>query len=111
MFFSVSSVSSVVNAVYSRSTTTNRTSADAQLLQARDVAARRFVGPDDARGVRIEGQHDGRAAAIGGAAPDALDDLGMAAMQAIEVAERQHRLVPARGACIIREPGDLHVRG
>ena len=59
--------------------------------------------------MRIEGQHHAGAAALGGAALDALDDLDVAAMQAVEVAERQHRLMPARAARIVGKVDDLHV--
>ena len=82
-----------------------------ELLLERHQQRRRLVGPDDARRVGIEGQDERRAAALGGDAADALDDLGVTAVQAVEVAERQHGLVPARRARIIGKPGDFHWRG
>ena len=47
-------------------------------------------------GCGIEGHRGRRAAALAGAAPHAVDDLHVAAVQPVEVAEREHRLVPAR---------------
>ena len=70
-----------------------------ELLRLGHQQRRRLVGPQDARRVRIERQHHAGAAAFGGAALDALDDLDVAAMQAVEVAEREHRRSPrARAA-------------
>ena len=62
---------------------------------------RRLVGPDDARRVRIEGHHDRRRALLAGLAADALDDLLVAAVQAVEVAERDDRPAPVRRARIV----------
>ena len=43
-----------------------------------------------------------------GHAADALEDLPMTAMHAVEVAERQHRMRPAGRARIVREMNDFH---
>ena len=68
------------------------------LLRVGHQQRRRLVGPDDPRRVRVEGQHQRGAAALGADAADALDDLDVAAMQPVEVAEGEDRLVPARRA-------------
>ena len=47
--------------------------------------------------MRIEGHRGRRAAALARAAPHAVDDLHVPAVQPVEVAERQHRLVPPDG--------------
>ena len=65
-------------------------------LLGRHQQRRRLVGPDHARRMRIEGHRRRRAAALAGAAPHAVDDLDVAAVQAVEVAEREHGIVPAR---------------
>ena len=62
-------------------------------------------GRSDARRVRLEGHRRRRAAALAGAAPDAVDDLHVPAVQPVEVAQRQHRIVPARRR-IIGKVGD-----
>jgi hypothetical protein len=46
--------------------------------------------------MRIEGHGGSRAAALPCATADAVDDLGVPAVQAVEVAEREHGIVPAR---------------
>ena len=46
--------------------------------------------------MRIEGHRRRRAAALAGAPAHAVDDLHVPAVQAVEVPERQHRVVPAR---------------
>jgi hypothetical protein len=51
-----------------------------------------FVRPDDPRRVRIEGHRHWRAAVFGGAALHPIDDLLVSTVQAVEVAERQHRM-------------------
>ena len=43
-------------------------------------------------------------------AADALEDLAVAAVHAVEIAERQHRLRPAGRPRIVREMNDVHVR-
>jgi hypothetical protein len=48
---------------------------------------------------------------LAGAPPNALEDFPMAAMDAIEVAERQNGLNPMRGARIVREVDDVHEVG
>ena len=69
-----------------------------ELLRLGHQQRRRLVGPHDARRMRIEGHDDGGGAALAGDAAHAIEDLAMAAMHAVEVAERQHRLRPARRA-------------
>ena len=59
---------------------------------------RRLVGPQHPRRMRLEGHRRGRAAALAGAPPDAVDDLHVPAMQPVEIPQRQHRIVPARRA-------------
>ena len=67
-----------------------------ELLRRRHQQRRRLVGPQHARRMRIEGHRRRRAAALAGAAPHAVDDLHVAAMQPVEVAQGDHRLVPPR---------------
>ena len=62
-------------------------------------------GRTHARRMRIEGHRGRRAAALAGAAPHAVDDLHVPAVQAVEVAERQHRLVPP-GRRVVGKVGD-----
>jgi hypothetical protein len=58
--------------------------------------------------MRIEGHGGRRAPAFARAPPHPIDDLHVAAVQAIEVPEGEHRLVPPRRR-IVREVGDVHV--
>ena len=58
--------------------------------------------------MRVEGHRHGRRAALARHATDALDDLHVAAMQAVEVAERQHGVQPARRARVLWEMDDVH---
>ena len=69
-----------------------------ELLLVGHQQRRRLVGPHDLRRMRIEGHRHGRRAALLGAAPHALDDLQMTAVHPVEIAERQHRLMPAAPA-------------
>jgi hypothetical protein len=48
--------------------------------------------------VRIEGHHDRRGAALGRDAADSIENLAMPAVHPVEIAEGEHRLVPARRA-------------
>ncbi len=77
-------------------------------LGGRHQERRRFVGPDDARRMRIEGHHGWGGTALVRDAADAVQDLPVAAMHAVEVAERQHRMTPACRARIVRKVNDLH---
>ena len=79
-----------------------------ELLIRRHQQRRRLVGPEHARRMRIEGHRRGRAAALAGAPPHAIDDLHVAAVQPVEVAEREHRLVPARRR-VVRKVGGLQI--
>src|SRR5262249_49165893 len=54
-----------------------------ELLRLRHQQRRRFVGTDDAGGMRIKGQDERGPAPLRGDATDALDDLDVPAMQAI----------------------------
>jgi hypothetical protein len=74
----------------------------AQPLGRRHQQRRRLVGPDDARGMRIEGHRHGRAAALDGPALHAFDDLQMSSVQAVEVAEGQDGVRDPRRAGLIR---------
>ena len=58
--------------------------------------------------MRIEGHRHRRAAMLGGAAPDALDDLEMSAVKAVEVAEREHGMHEPRRARVIWKMQNLH---
>ena len=66
------------------------------LLIRRHQERRRLVGPQHARRMRVEGHRRGRAGALPGPPADAVDDLHVSAVQPVEVAEREHRIVPAR---------------
>jgi hypothetical protein len=69
---------------------------------------RRLVGPHDARRVRIERHGHGRAATLGSAALHTLDDLQMAPMQAVEIAEGEHGMYEPGRPHIIWVVEDLH---
>ena len=43
-----------------------------------------------------------------GDAPHAVEDLAMSAVHAVEIAERQHRLRPARRRGVVGEVDDVH---
>ena len=79
-----------------------------ELLRRGHQQRRRLVGPDDARRMRIEGHHDGRGAALAGDAAHAIEDLAVAAVHAVEVAEREHRLHPARRPRVVGKVDDVH---
>ena len=67
-----------------------------------------LVRPQDARRMRIEGHRHRRAAMLGSTTPDALDDLEVTAMQAVEIAERQNRMHQPRRPGVVREVDGLH---
>jgi hypothetical protein len=81
-----------------------------EFLIQRHQEGRRLVRAHDARGMRVESQHERRPAPFGGHAPDALDDFAVTAMEAVEITKRQHRLMPARRTRIVWEPSYLHWR-
>ena len=58
--------------------------------------------------MRIEGHDDGGGATFAGDAAYAIEDLAVAPVHAIEIAEGQHRLRPARGPLIVGEMDDVH---
>ena len=59
--------------------------------------------------MRVEGQGHRRPAPLVGAAAHAVDDLHVTAMESVEVTERQHRLVPASRARVLRKMNNVHV--
>ena len=73
-------------------------------------SGRRLVGPDDLRRMRIERHRHGRRPTLFGAPPHALDDFQVTAVHAVEIAEREDRLMPPRRPWIIRIVNDLHQR-
>ena len=79
-----------------------------ELLRGRHEQRRRFVGPDDARGMRVERHDDGSGAALAGDAADAVEDLAMAAVHAVEISERQDRLGPTSRPRILGEVDNVH---
>ena len=72
---------------------------------------RRLVGADDPWRVRIERHDDRRAATLARHALHAVENLPMAAVHAVEIAEREHRVRPARRALIVGEMNDVHGYG
>jgi hypothetical protein len=66
-----------------------------QLLTGRHQQRRRFVRPEHTRWMRVERHRRGCAATLAGAPAHAVDNLHVPAMEPVEVAERQYRLVPA----------------
>ena len=79
-----------------------------ELLRLRHQQRRRLVRPHDARRMRIEG-HDHRGGAVlAGDAADSLEDLAVAAMDAVEIPQRKNRVFPARRAWIFRKVDDVH---
>ena len=80
-----------------------------QLLVERHELRRCFVGPQDTRGMRIEDDGDRRPAALARFAAHALEQLQMAAVEPVEVAERRNRTGPLRTGRIW-EMKDLHRR-
>ena len=81
-----------------------------ELLGLRHQQRRRLVGTHDARRMRIEGQGGRGGVALVGAAPHLLDDPGVPAVHAVEVAEREDRLLPAGGPWVVRIVNDIHAR-
>jgi hypothetical protein len=79
-----------------------------ELLRRRHQERRRLVRADDARRVRVEGHHHRRRSALAGDTADPLEDLAMPAMDAVEVAQRQHRLPPVRRPRVFRKMDDVH---
>ena len=69
---------------------------------------RRLVGPKHPRRVGLEGHRGGRARPLTGTAPDAVDDLHVPAVQPVEVAEREHGLLPPWRR-IVWEMGGLQI--
>ncbi len=80
----------------------------AELLLDRHQQRRRLVGTDHPRRMRIERHHHRGRAVLIGDAPHAIEDLAMAAVQPVEVPQREHRALPPRGARIVGIVDDLH---
>ena len=68
-----------------------------ELLRRRHQEGRCLVGTNDSRRMGLEGHDDRRRAALTRHAADAVEDLAVPPMHAVEVAQRQHRLHPPRG--------------
>src|ERR1051325_6763562 len=58
--------------------------------------------------MRIERHRHGRAAMLGGAAPHALDDLEMSAVETVEVAEREDGMHEPRRRRVVWKVKNLH---
>jgi hypothetical protein len=46
--------------------------------------------------------------ALAGDAAQTIEDLAVSAVQAVEIAEREHRIPPARRPRIVRKVNDVH---
>jgi hypothetical protein len=77
-------------------------------LGFRHQQRRRLVGTNYAWRMRIERHHQRRGGALGRHAAHALDDLDVTAMQAVEVAQRQDGMLPARRTTIVGKVDDVH---
>jgi hypothetical protein len=77
------------------------------LLLLRHEERRRLVGPQHAGRMGVEGHRRRRPAAFPGAPPHAIDDLHVAAVQPVEIAQREHRLVPPWRR-VVRKMGNVH---
>jgi hypothetical protein len=67
----------------------------------------RLVRSDNLRWMRIEGHGDRRRPPLLRTPAHALDDLQVPAMHAVEIAQRQHGLVPSR-PLIVGVMNDIH---
>jgi hypothetical protein len=56
----------------------------------------------------IERHHHRGGVTLARHATQAIEDLAVSAVQAVEVAERQHRIPPARRPRIVRKVDDVH---
>ena len=79
-----------------------------QLLGHGHQHGRCFVGTDHSRGMGVEGHDDGGRPPLAGHATDSLENLSMAAVYPVEVAERQHRARPARRPRVVGKMDDVH---
>jgi hypothetical protein len=79
-----------------------------QLLRGRHQQRGGFVGSNNPRGVRVECHDNRRGATFFGDPADAIQNLAMAAMHAIEIPERQDRSRPTRRPRIVRKVNDVH---
>jgi hypothetical protein len=78
------------------------------LLRLGHQQGRRLVRPNHARRVRIEGHHDRRGAAFAGHTMEAVQNLPVPTVHAVEVAEGEHRMHPARGTLVVRKVDYIH---
>ena len=72
-----------------------------ELLIERHQQRRRLVGPQHARRMRIEDHRHRRAVPLAGLPAHLVDELLVAAVQPVEIAERDDRMRPLRA----RDPG------
>src|SRR5262245_29270092 len=79
-----------------------------ELLPGRHQQARSLVGTYDARWVRLEGHHHRRGAAFEGDTLETFEDLAMAAMNAIKVAECQDGLQPPLRPLVVGKVDYVH---
>ena len=79
-----------------------------ELLLFRHQQRRRLVGTHDPWRMRIECHHDRGRTALAGDTADAIENLAMAPVDAVEVTERKHRLRPAARPLIVRKVDYVH---
>jgi len=58
--------------------------------------------------MRVERHHDRGRAAFAGDADEAVEDLAVTAVHAVEIPEREDRLLPARRPHIVGKVNDIH---
>jgi hypothetical protein len=58
--------------------------------------------------MRVEGHDHGGGVTLAGDAAQPIEDLAVSAVEAVEIAEREHRIPPARRPRIIRKVDDVH---
>src|SRR5262249_48643084 len=78
-----------------------------ELLLERHQQLRRLRGAKDSRRMRLKGNPHGRTAALAGSAANALEQLHVAAMQAVEIPERGNGRCPLRPRRVWKRD-DLH---
>ena len=79
-----------------------------QFLRLRHQQRRRLVWPDHARRMGVEGHHHCRRAVLVADPADTVENLAVAAMQAVEIAQRQHRPHPVPRPWIVGKMNDVH---
>jgi hypothetical protein len=80
-----------------------------ELLRLGHDERRRLVRSHDPRRMRVERHDDGRCAAFAGDTPQPLEDLAVASMHPVEIAQREHRLRPLLRPRIVWKMNDFHV--